>query len=198
MYKRQVTHNTPTAAVLVWHTRETHLIYGTLRQSPTRSLTSPHLPCPKPVTTSLLVSDGRCGGCDPSSGGTIQLSSSRWKLVYTRTADCTTINREPTRCPRLAEHARHPGAVAARLGSKQRPRAARAEAARAGRWWRRLDSKTDDNGNAMFQSNLFKLSKKRTGLKIRSYRRYGEHGEKMFFQDYLLTLLYAVELALSR
>ena len=27
-------------------------------------------------------------------------------------------------------------AVASRLGSKQRPRAARAEAARAGRWWR--------------------------------------------------------------
>ena len=34
----------------------------------------------------------------------------------------------------------HPGAVAARLGSKQRPRAARAEAARVGRWWPCLDS----------------------------------------------------------
>ena len=51
---------------------------------------------------------------------------------------CPTIHREPTRCSRLAEHARHPGAIAARLGSKQRPRAARAEAARAGRWWRWL------------------------------------------------------------
>ena len=40
----------------------------------------------------------------------------------------------------LAEHAPHPGAVAARLGSKQRPRAARAEAARVGRWWPWLDS----------------------------------------------------------
>ena len=30
--------------------------------------------------------------------------------------------------------------VAARLGSKHRPRAARAEAARAGRWWPWLDS----------------------------------------------------------
>ena len=40
----------------------------------------------------------------------------------------------------LAEHALHPGAVAARLGSKQRPRAARAEAARVGRWWPWLDS----------------------------------------------------------
>ena len=46
----------------------------------------------------------------------------------------------------LAEHALHPGAVAARLGSKQRPRAARAEAARAGRWWPRLDS----NGVTLF------------------------------------------------
>ena len=48
--------------------------------------------------------------------------------------------REPIRCSRLAEHARHPGAVASRLGSKRRPRAARAVAARAGRWWRWLDS----------------------------------------------------------
>ena len=54
---------------------------------------------------------------------------------------CPTIHREPTRCSRLAEHARHPGAIAARLGSKQRPRAARAEAARAGRWWRWLDGR---------------------------------------------------------
>ena len=40
----------------------------------------------------------------------------------------------------LAEHALHPGAVAARLGSKQRPRAARAEAARVETWWPWLDS----------------------------------------------------------
>ena len=54
--------------------------------------------------------------------------------------------REPTRCSGLAEHALDPGAVAARLGSKQRPRAARAEAARVGRWWPWLDS----NGVAYF------------------------------------------------
>ena len=41
---------------------------------------------------------------------------------------------------RLAEHARHPGAVASRLASKWRRRAARAEAGRAGRWWVELDS----------------------------------------------------------
>ena len=46
----------------------------------------------------------------------------------------------------LAEHALHPGAVAARLGSKQRPRAVRAEAARVGRWWPWLDS----NGVTLF------------------------------------------------
>ena len=34
--------------------------------------------------------------------------------------------------------------------------------------------------NAMFQSYLSKLFKKENRLKIRSYRRYGEHGEKMF------------------
>ena len=39
-------------------------------------------------------------------------------------------------------------------------------------------SQTYDNGNAMFQSYLSKYSKKRNRLKIRSYRRYGEHGEK--------------------
>ena len=50
------------------------------------------------------------------------------------------MNREPTRCSGRAEHALHPGAVAARLGSKQRPRAAPAEAARVGRWWPWLDS----------------------------------------------------------
>ena len=36
---------------------------------------------------------------------------------------------------------------------------------------------TDDNGNAMFQSYLSKLFNR---LKIRSYRRYGEHGKKVF------------------
>ena len=46
----------------------------------------------------------------------------------------------------LAEHALRPGAVAARLGSKQRPRVARAEAARVGRWWPWLDS----NGVTLF------------------------------------------------
>ena len=42
-------------------------------------------------------------------------------------------------------------------------------------------SQTHDNGNAMFQSYLSKYSKKRNRLKIRSYRRYGEHGEKKMF-----------------
>ena len=40
--------------------------------------------------------------------------------------------------------------------------------------------KTGDNGNAMFQSYISKLITKRNRLKIRSYRRYGEHGKKMF------------------
>ena len=40
----------------------------------------------------------------------------------------------------------HPSAVAARLGATQRPRAARAEAARVRRWWASLDS----NGVTLF------------------------------------------------
>ena len=56
-----------------------------------------------------------------------------------------TINIEPARCSGLAEHALHQVAVAARLGSKQRPRAVRVEAARVGRWpW------LDSNGVTLF------------------------------------------------
>ena len=57
-----------------------------------------------------------------------------------------------------------------------------------------------DNGNAMFQSYLSKLFKKETGWRYALlYLRYGGHGKKkMFFEDYLFTLLYAAELALSR
>ena len=39
--------------------------------------------------------------------------------------------------------------------------------------------KSDDSGNAMFQSYLSQTIQKRNRLKIRSYRRYGEHGEKI-------------------
>ena len=42
-----------------------------------------------------------------------------------------------------------------------------------------IHSETGDNGNAMFQSYLSQLFKKKKRLKIRSCRRYGEHGEKM-------------------
>ena len=84
------------------------------------------------------IGGGRCSGCEPSSGVVHELLVLLllWRWVWS----WPTINREPTRCSRLAEHALHPGAVAARLGAKQRPRAARAEAARAGRWWPWLDS----------------------------------------------------------
>ena len=51
-----------------------------------------------------------------------------------------------TRCSGLAEHALHPGAIAARLGSKERLRAARGEATRVGRWLPWLDS----NGVTLF------------------------------------------------
>ena len=43
-----------------------------------------------------------------------------------------------------------------------------------------MNSKTDDNGNAMFQSFLSKLFNKNKRQKIRSYRRYGQNGNKMF------------------
>ena len=65
-----------------------------------------------------------------------------------------------------------------------------------GQW---LTGKTDDNGNAMLQSFLSKLFEKRNRLKILSYRRYGANGNfSLFFFRILFTLLYAVELALSR
>ena len=46
------------------------------------------------------------------------------QLVYTRSTAAVAVRRcfiprEPTRCSRLAEHARHLGAVAARLGSEE-------------------------------------------------------------------------------
>ena len=62
-----------------------------------------------------------------------------------------------------------------------------------------LANETDDNGNAMLQSFLSKLFEKRNRLKILSYRRYGANGNfSLFFFRILFTLLYAVELALSR
>ena len=51
----------------------------------------------------------------------------------------------------------------------------------------------------MLQSFLSKLFEKRNRLKILSYRRYGANGNfSLFFFRILFTLLYAVELALSR
>ena len=46
---------------------------------------------------------------------------------------------------------------------------------------------------------IFLNYSRKNRLKIRSCHRYGEHAENFFvFQDYLFTLLYAAELALSR
>ena len=82
---------------------------------------------------------GRCGGCEPSSGVVdellVLLLLWAWVLILPYY-----VNGESTRFSPLAEHALHPDPVAVRLRSKQRPRAARAEAARAGRWWPWLDS----------------------------------------------------------
>ena len=63
----------------------------------------------------------------------------------TVTGDTTRVaRRAPTThaasCTTAQDPAGAPGVVAARFGSKQRPRAARAEAARVGRWWPWLDS----------------------------------------------------------
>ena len=59
--------------------------------------------------------------------------------------------------------------------------------------------KTDDNGNAMLQSFLSKLFKEDIGWRYSRTAAMGNTGTKcLFFQDYLFTLLYAAELALSR
>ena len=44
-----------------------------------------------------------------------------------------------------------------------------------------LANETDDNGNAMLQSFLFKLLKKKKRWKILSYRRHGENGGANMF-----------------
>ena len=76
----------------------------------------------------LLTSSAYCCCCAPEFDSALLEKESRQK------------------CSRFAGHALHPGAVTARLGLKQGPRAARAEAARAGRWWPWLDS----NGFTLF------------------------------------------------
>ena len=77
--------------------------------------------------------------CEPPSGVVDEplVLLLLWAWVWS----CPTINinRKPTQCSGLAEHALHPGAVATRLRSTQCPRTARAEAARVGRWWPWLD-----------------------------------------------------------
>ena len=116
-------------------TRERQLVYGTpvqlLRAQTEAVAYKPTLARPSARNSRYGIGGGRCGGC----------VSHRREL-----STSLTINIEPTRCSGLAEHALHPGAVTARLESKQRPRAARAEAARVGRWWPLLDS----NGVTLF------------------------------------------------
>ena len=84
----------------------------------------------------LSTSSGYCCCCEPDIGSA---------LPGTRKS-------EPTQCSRVSGHALHPGAVTARLGSKQGPRAARAESARAVRWWPWLDS----NGVTLFAQQYYR------------------------------------------
>ena len=87
----------------------------------------------------------RCGGC-VSHRQELSTSLSYCCCCEPEFDPALLLKIEPTRCSGLAEHALRPGAVAARWGSKQRPRAARAEASRVGRWWSWLDS----NGVTLF------------------------------------------------
>ena len=62
-----------------------------------------------------------------------------------------------------------------------------------------LFSETDDNGNAMFQSYVSKLFEKKTAKDTLVPPLWGTREKNvLFYQDYLFTLLYAAELALSR
>ena len=113
-----------------------------------RVRTSPYSPDPQPG--SLTTASGRDDAVDVSHRQELPTRSGCQLLIvcrYARTGELLLLwawvwacpSREPTRCSRLADYARHPGAAASRVGSEQRPRAARAEAARAGRWWRWFD-----------------------------------------------------------
>ena len=107
-----------------------------------RSRTSPHSPCPQPgsLTTASSWMDDAVGdvshlvrSCRRGLAGR-SYTGLRVLLLYCCCCepefDLALLYkyREPTRCCRLAKHAGHSDAVASRLGSKRRPRAARAEA----------------------------------------------------------------------
>ena len=109
-----------------------------------RSLTSPHSPGPQPVT--LSTASRADDAVHVSHRQELSTSSSHCCCSEPELDPALLILLIESRCSRLAEHTLHPGAVAARLGSKQRPRAARAEAARAWRWWPWHDS----NGVTLF------------------------------------------------
>ena len=123
-------------------TRERQLVHGTpvqLLRSQTEAVAyKPTLARPSARKSRYGIGGGRCGGCVSHRQ---ELSTSPSCCCCCKPEFDPTLRLiEPTRCSRLAEHALHPGAIAARLGSKQSPRAARAEAARVGRWWPWFDS----------------------------------------------------------
>ena len=70
------------------------------------------------------IGGGRCGGC-VSHGQELSTSPSYCCCCEPEFDPAPLLM--PTRCSELAEHAMHPGAVAARSGSKQRPRELRAQ-----------------------------------------------------------------------
>ena len=95
----------------------------------------PTLARPSTRNSHYGIGGGRYDGCEPSSWVVDELLV--LLLLWTHNLSCRT--REPAWCFQPTEHAPHPGAVAARLGSKKPPRAMRNEAARTGRWWPWLD-----------------------------------------------------------
>ena len=131
----------PTAALLLTYTRNNNSStahqFSCCMHRLKRSRTSPHSLDRQPGT--LTTASGTNDAVDVSHRQELSTSSSYCCCCEPDWSwSCPT--KEPIRCSRLAEHALHLGAVAARLGPKQRPRAARAEAARAGRWGPWLDS----------------------------------------------------------
>ena len=107
--------------------------------------TRPHSPGPQPGT--LGTASRANDAVDVRAMVTSCRRVRRTDAAVSLSLVLPTLNGERTRSCGLAEHALHPGAVAARLKSKQRPRVARAqEAARVGRWWPWIDS----NGVTLF------------------------------------------------
>ena len=143
-------------------------------------------PPPAPGGSAVTTVDSGSDGDDDSGPKTFSNTTSQSTAPVAQQAEMTGSSRVP-RVPKaeMTESSRVPRILKAEMTESSRvprvPEAEMTESSRVpiNRVPKAEITETNDNGNAMFQSYLSKLQK-RNRLKIRSYHRYGEHGEKMF------------------